>query len=343
MRERIRQKRELGKPINTQPGIFFGDQKVAYTAVSNEDPVAEDQLVVAVAVDDIRDIQAIETSIRAELEKQFWFLSPEFQGEELREKFSIQLSDDVATELYNFREVVLTEREIEQIARSLKTYYEALKDKSHWHVKSIQVRSTDIPNPLNGEPYYGMSKPAHHRFELYPASFGNGRYDDDLNISSLEAVVLHEPNHVNFQHEWESNAAALGWEEIHDAILELPGGEKTTWYNSRPEECPTEYAALYPYEDVPESVAIWFLASERLSQVRREMVERLFTREGSSDSVTPQVIRMTPDMPTLPRISVRVTQTPNLSAMFGAVKESTAPAKPIILLDEYRKLRATQK
>lgn len=341
-RERITQRRTAEDLVDNQPAILFGDQKIGYTVVSDEDPVRENQLVITVAVDDVQDKEAIEQSIRTELEKQCWFLSTEFQGEELREKFSMQLADGVATELYNFREVGLTEIEIKQIAGALRQYYDALKDKTQWRVESVQVRSKDMPNPLNGESYYGMSNEEQRRFELYPASFGNGRYDD-LNVPSLEAVVLHESNHVNFQHEWQSHVAALGWEMLQDVVLELPGGEKATWYNSRPEECPTEYASLYPYEDIPESVAMWFLAPERLSAARREIVERLFTREGLSESDPPQIRQMTPSMPNLPHVIVRVTQKQVLSSLFGASQAVAAPEKPVVSLEEYRKLRASQK
>lgn len=317
------------------PYVTLNGQKIEYTTVSNEN-----QGAIEITLENTGDQKLIEELVSAELQKQFWFLSAEFQNERLKEKFVIQLADDVATELYNFRDVDLTEKEIEQIAGSLKKYYQALKDKSQWRVKSIQIRSKDTINPLNGEPYYGMSNEDQRRFELYPASFQDGRYEEKLNVSSLEAVVLHEPNHINFQREWALHAATLGWQRIEDAILELPGGERTNWYNTKYEACPTEYAALYPHEDIPESVAVWFLAPDHLSETRKKIIEGLFNREDLSNEVKAQVTKMPPEMPALQAVTVLIKK-PEAHNLFGEIIKSTpgTPPLPIMTIQQYRESR----
>ena len=115
-RERLEQRPVADTSPDQQPVFLFGDQRVAYTIAADGDPVAEGQYAITVAVDDLQDREVIQASVRAELEKQFWFLSTEFQGEELREKFSIQLADGVAIQLYNFREGALLSGEVEKIA-----------------------------------------------------------------------------------------------------------------------------------------------------------------------------------------------------------------------------------
>src|SRR5262249_46859638 len=151
--------------------------------------------------------------------------------------------------IYDFRESG-SEKDIESMGKVLYRYYHALKDKSDWNLRSIQIRSQDVPNPVSGEPYRGITI-NDNRVEIFPATFAPGKYRDQLNCTWLEGSVAHEPTHTGIQRtklnkEWMAENNPFGWKQIDDGRILLPGGDTTDWYNERWQDCPTGYGSLLP-------------------------------------------------------------------------------------------------
>ncbi len=331
MHDNLGEKYTLKAENLTVMSIEHAEQRIECIITNNTTlPSQENVPLFHISVTNSEETTEIQTKIKQELEK-IWFLSVEYQHEVLKEKFVLSLDGDTQIEIYNFGESLTPEQQT-TMAQTIQWYYDSLRDKSAWKVKTIQIRSQNKQNVVSGEFSRGHS--FEDRFELFPASFDPGKYRDCIDMTWLEAVLLHEPNHVNFESKALQHTQDWGWKMIDDAMIQLPGGETTTWFHPHPEQCPTEYGSTHPYEDMCETVVIGFSDPTLLTTERKAFFDQNFNSQAKSQKTLERVTHT--ELPQLKKIAVQVTvQQENLN-LFGEFKILPKPEKPRIPLAQYR-------
>lgn len=91
--------------------------------------IVDDKARYTLEVDDPNNHQSIHEKLSKQLLKDFWFLSPEIRGEELKQRFGIKLDENTEVELFNFDSNFGPEQ-LAEVATTLAYYYHSLKDKS---------------------------------------------------------------------------------------------------------------------------------------------------------------------------------------------------------------------
>ena len=291
----------------------------------------------AVEVENPTNQEEINQAIVDRLQQSYWFLSPEYASQTVRQRFDVELAEGVNVGIYNFQERDLLPEEIEILGGSLMKYYSRLKDKGLWTLDSIQIEREDLQNPKSGKPYRGMEVPPQRRFKLFPASFTEGRYRDAIDCSWLEGSVGHETTHVTvepaLQPIWGQQAEALGWRDAEDALIELPGGATTRRYNEHPSNIATAYGSYQEDDDRAESVVQWLAEPAKVEATRASILSQFFN-EPPSEIGLPTVTPRTAEIPKLDTVNVLVKKKPEFT-ITGVVRRQGQP-KPIVPLATFR-------
>lgn len=296
---------------------------------------------VQVLVDDITSKNQIAEATRKELEKKFWFLSKEWNEAEVKERFGIQL-DDHAVEVFVFGQELDPEvRTI--IETTVQQFYALLKDKSQWRLESIQIRPEEKINTKNGEPFRGMEFPDQNRFELYSQALTPGKYrGGELNCTELQGALAHELTHIVLEDDlrvlWSEQD--LGWRALDDAVVELPGGDRTPFYNTTPEQCPTTYAALQQDDDRAESVVAYLFDKKRLDPSRAQILDQVFLQEP--ELVATQTVDLPNTLPEAPD-EVQISVKEQVKNLFGSVSVGAAKERKVIPLAQLREQLGIQR
>ncbi len=291
---------------------------------------------VRIHVNDITSKSEITAEALKAIEVRHWAADPRFEQEELKDRLHIQLGDR-SLEVFAFGDELSLEQR-EMLVGAIEQMYGRLIDKSLWTVESIQILPLDGINPKSGGPYRGREFPASNRLELYTAGLQAGPYrGGELPCTELEGTLTHELTHIILERElaaaWAS--ADLGWKTTDGERIELPGGDKTLFYNTRPQECTTSYGALQKDDDRAESVIAYLYAPERLEPKRKEIIGRFLSSEASDvQAVATDLPVSLPEIP--PEIHVTVSEKEKIFSGFGTPRV-TGPGKPAIPLAEFRK------
>lgn len=301
----------------------------------------EDDARYTLEVDDPNNQQTVQEKLGKQLLKDFWFLSPEIRDEELKHRFGIRLDDNTEVELFNFNPNFGPEQ-LAQVASTLALYYHSLKDKSLWKLQSIQVRSKDERNNKSGVPFRGKEFPQQQRFELYPATFDDGKYRQTMECTWAQGATAHEVTHVVLEQTleklWVQNKEALGWELLDDQLLILPGGSTTASYNRDYANLPSEYAGYQRDDDRAESVVARLFDPSRLNDPRKAIMDQIFQ---PTESAPYEIVQKEPVLPELPEITIKIEEPLQFAFKVGKVTINQNP-KPPIPLEEYRKMRENQ-
>lgn len=300
--------------------------------------VSEGDARYVIELEDPNDQSGLQDKLQKQLLKDFWFVDPEICKEELKQRYGIRLDENTEVELYNFQDNFGPEQLI-QVASTLALYYHSLKDKSLWKLQSIQVRSKDERNNKSGVSFRGKEFPQQQRFELFPASFEDGKYREIMECTWAQGSTAHEVTHVVLEQAleklWVQNKAALGWELLDDQLLILPGGSITASYNSDYRNLPSEYAGYQRDDDRAESVVAYLFDSTKLNDPRKVIMDQILQ---SPEDTPYEIVQKDPVLPQIPEITVKIEEPLQFSFKVGKVTINQNPKTPIPL-EEYRKIR----
>ncbi|MBI4096695.1 MAG: hypothetical protein HY425_03175 [Candidatus Levybacteria bacterium] len=151
--------------INTIIPIGISDQQVNCRLINS--PNVENNPL-SIEIENPTDEGEVKKAIVDGLQGAYWFLSSEYANQPLRQRFDVELAEGVNVGVYNFWKKDLLPEEVASIGKSLMRYYHSLKDKKPWTLKSIQIESHDVKNPVSGEPYRGEAVRVQKRFKLFP-------------------------------------------------------------------------------------------------------------------------------------------------------------------------------
>lgn len=321
----------------SQATLNLNGQQVQYTLVNTSHGMEN---LLTIEVDDPLDKDGVSRAVSDRLQSQYWFLSPEYAGQQLRQRFDIEITDGVSVGLYNFQERELTSEELTIVGKTLARYYGSLKDKSSWKLDSIQIEKEDKLNAKSGEPFRGLEVPSQRRFKLFPASFAKGRYRNAIDCSWLEGATIHETTHVTIESKlrelWEQHAETLGWRETDEAQIELPGGFITRRYNQYPSRCVTQYGSYQEDDDRAESIVQYQVNSANLDEERRAIISQVFNFPDA-DIPVPTIVPYTPELPKVGKVEVSVSKKPDLTSMFRAIgKVKVGKDTPVVPLQDFR-------
>src|SRR3989344_4498908 len=276
-----------------------------------ESPEAVTCEIIKVSVDDPANQEEVYNAVEAQAQARYWFLSKDYEQAQLIERYDIELAEGVTVGVFNFQERQLTQTEIGRIGHALGQFYHRLKDKSLWNLESIQIRAKDEINGKSGQPFRGLEVPSQRRFELFPATFEEGKYRGVMNTSNVEGATVHEAGHIILERAlllfWNKYGVELGWRTVGDVRIELPGGHIVYDYNIEPSRCPSEYASYQKDVDRAESVAKFLLDREGLDPLRAQLVGEVFI-DGSLDIPDPDIQKVELVLPDAPVLNVRVEQ-----------------------------------
>lgn len=319
------------------PPIYeIGEQHIPYRILPENDITTP---AIDVYVADPTDRQSIEDEIFVRAMVNHWFLGREFREKTPSQKFIIELSprsedqESVTVELYNFQSQPLEDARLQEIAGTLGTMFHRLRDKNLWTLQSIQIMDEDVDNPNVDEPAIGLAFSWQFRFQLHPYSFSEGHYEEStgnpIPCTILEAATAHEATHIILETTlhalWQEHREELGWEEVEDAIIELPGGGRTTEFNRSPETCPSEYGSYHADDDRGDSVIAALFQPSRLEE---------------TEAPSPKITVVSPQMPTCPLIVARVHQEEPFVFKIGPSRK-IGNSPPVIPIAQYRNQRAT--
>lgn len=256
--------------------------------------------VLQVGVDNLNNRTEILDKIRTELINKFWFLGEEYENETLLERYEIYLGENNVVEIYNFN-APLNDSELSKIKNTLALYYNRLKDKSYWNLQSIQIRSKNAKNNKSGNYYYGAEYLRQLRFELFPNTFSSGKYRDCMNTSWLEGSIVHETTHIVLEKAlvdyWSKYYKELGWIDVNNIVIQLPGGDTKDYYNKDYRRLPSKYASYQLDDDRAETVVAGLYSPERLNELRKKIFSIFFSEK--TDNYVAQVIKKDPIFPEL--------------------------------------------
>lgn len=301
--------------------------------------VTEGTALYVIKVNDIANETDIQQDLHQKLLKDYWFLDPDIQKEELKQRFGIILDENVEVDVYNFQQE-FGQEQLTQMASTLAKYYHALKDKKIWNLESIQIRSLNEVNGKNGQPFRGKEFPKQNRFELFPASFEEGKYRDTLNCKEIEGATVHETTHVVLEgllsQLWWQHYEKLGWKTLENQLLILPGGSTTVYFNKDYKDLPTDYASYQPNDDRAESVVAFLFDQSHLNAPRQEVLNEIFNTPNNDTNSMFQITEKPAVLPELPEITVLVKKPEPTGFKMGKTTFNQNPNSPIPLV-EYRR------
>jgi hypothetical protein len=315
--------------ISEEVRLTIGQSESTLRVVDGNTPGA-----IAIQVDDIANKEQIADAAKAAIESRYWFANPRWESETLKERFRVELGNH-SVEIFSFGKE-LQEEVRNSIVRTLERFYNALTDKTLWNLESIQILPRQEINPKSGEPYRGTEFPAQRRLELYAAGLRQSAYrNGELPCSELQGTLTHEVAHVvlefSLAEAW--SLEELGWESDENIMIELPGGAQTMHRNTRPQECPTSYAGMQPDDDRADSVAAYLFSPDRLSDRRKQILDRFFTHGDSA--ITAHTTALDPTLPRLPaEIPVSVVQ--KHKNLFGGLSIRLGKERRVMTLAQFR-------
>lgn len=292
---------------------------IVCTLLTADDRPVPGEETIIVAQDD----SAIHEAIQNRLLDSHWHLDPEVRKLHLYERYNIRLGEERRVQIYSFWKKLLP-AQVSKIGGALALLHRHLVDPKDWLLKSIQIFDREVPNTKNGQLKRGCEDLDQQRFELYPPAFAEGRYRDTLLCSWLEGTVIHEAVHVCLERllrpTWQQNAFGLNWETVpFGQEFELAGGGTSRHRMTRPDRCPTSYAALDQADDRAESI-VAHLTHSPLYSLRRKLVEKRVRQPIRGARVAPSSIElMTRSFPDLPRPVYRL-EHPTEPAVFQLVE-----------------------
>ncbi len=255
----------------------------------------------------------IETRIKRELEKRFWWLNKEWQ-EKGPPKEQIEIaSRDAKLVVYNFGDVLSPER-TQELQDAFTLLQGSLTENKIADIPPYcLINNESATNTKTGEDLSGNSPPKLNAIVLYPRSLSQKEHRI-LGVSNFEGTYLHEVAHClqdqDFQKEWREK---FEWKINNE---EGASGQPHQFYvNTRPELVPNSYASLDPQEDISDSFVAAMKNPGAIDPARVEFIKRYWLREG--EKVDCAIERKTDSEITLPSKE---------SFAYAVVRRSGAPA-----------------
>jgi hypothetical protein len=299
------------------------------------DHVKAPDLTVTVSTD--ADESMVQRVIHQEATKRFWALQGDIPLEHINQQFSFRTNSGHVVQLYSFAPWPLSADIQTEISEAIGTFASRLRMPTLIRrLSSIQIRTTNLPNPKSGGLMHGREFPQQSRFELFSSAFTSGRYRDDLVCSWLTGTLIHEMAHLCLEEDlapfWRDAASQLGWFAVDpDTNVILPGGDVTRIVNLCPSRCPTSYAALQPDDDRAESVVAAMMDALE-DPLRNHFVSSVLTDDVHCETCTVQEVE--PHLP-IPK-SLRVLVHRDSDDAFGEISTRvTNVAVRMVQLDEY--------
>ncbi|HAZ28552.1 MAG TPA: hypothetical protein DCY48_02120 [Candidatus Magasanikbacteria bacterium] len=296
----------------------------------------------SILVNDTTSKEQIAENAGKAIHDQYWYADEVWEQEDLKERFCIDLEEH-KIDVFVFGDDIKTEQR-DLIVQSIERVYNLLggQDREAWDLESIQILARENKNLKNNQLMRGGEYPVQKRFELFTPGIALAPYrEGELPCSELEGTLIHELTHMVLENRlaqlWEGTD--LGWRSVEpDELIELPGGAHTSFYNERPQECPTSYACLQGDDDRAESVIAYIFSPDTLDPKRKKILDQVFTQ--SSPNTKAVLTHMPVTLPELPsQMSVSVAEAKSVfapSKKTAGAQEPKPKSKKIISLGEYR-------
>ena len=324
---------EVTHPPEETSTISVNGQDIEYTLVP-EDFSGETVDVILMNADSQSEF---EDGLRRKIAPKFWWLSENYQEKSLTQRFRAEITPGVFVDLFNYGENKGLEQ-IKPIADYLATFYSRLQDKSVWNLASIQILDKDEANRKSGENFRGREFPSGSRFELFPASFEEGYYRNQINCSWLEGAVHHEATHIVLEKDlslqWRKHIDELGWRHTREYLIQYPGGSTTSSYNERPNDCPTEYASYQADDDRAESVVCFMAQDNSLNDLRHQLIGKVLNEPDNVHIEEDSVSEVEPEYDPISPLKVKTKVT--RSRIVSRQKHQGIPTIP---LEEFQKMK----
>src|SRR3989344_4318280 len=94
--------------------ILLGETPVSFQTVT-QDTAERSQQLFRVDVEDLADLVEVRQATKEHLEKNVWYLSPEFRRQKHTQKFQIDLSQQHSVDLYSFQTIQLPVDRVREI------------------------------------------------------------------------------------------------------------------------------------------------------------------------------------------------------------------------------------
>lgn len=325
---------EVIRTITNDSHVTLNGEEIQYQLVDSSNSLRDS---FSISVENPTDQDEVNNAITDRLLNTYWFLSPEYrQG--LKQRFRIQFNKTHGVDLYNFQDDELKEEDLATITNACSLLYRSLKDKNDWKLESIQIlKKGEIPNrKVKDDPSMGMEFYRQHRFVLYPEAFDNENYFGIANCSWLKGVILHEGAHINLEQElsplWEEHKEELGWEDVEDMMIQLPGGTLVSEYNREPLRCPTEYGQYSPDDDRADSVVRYLADLPTLDPVRANILSEILLPVETISK--PLLTSESSELPTCPPITIQVEKKQQGFIKSGSIRRGSPPS--IVDLETFR-------
>ena len=251
--------------------------------------------------------QELADELWTKIGEHFWFAKNEYAGKAPVQQWAIQLGN-LALHMYNYTPLrKITTDEVEEISSGISMLQARFPVPKRYRPKAIAVTESLPRSPFKRPGRYDTHAMAHPHLRLIElatknAAFRKSPYRNELRVSTLGAVGIHEYAHMYWDEilapEW--LAAGFTWHPVLTPVTRQPQikfGEEL-FEADQPEACVTEYGKLSIYEDIPESMVAYLVAPELLVQEKRDILTR---HDRNRTPAVPQVREVAPAVPKFPR------------------------------------------